>query len=255
MYSKLWAASGLAVSGAARSPDRARARTARREAAAANEHVTWTVVSRQSSVGSHAVVSPHGISESGHVGAVDDSPGHSVRTGLRADALAARSPTTVTIQDCRLIDSSPLILVASSDRSAKRRADRRVRARPRSTTSILTRAFDAADAQLAHTCPPAPPRPAARCAPSARGGRFSSTRRAVRSTQRFNDAAPSGHRRDIEAWTRREPDRAEAWFYLAGCVRAARAVARAPRRAACRRARGQARSRTRSSARSPSIRR
>ena len=39
MYSKMWAASGLAVSGAARSPHRARDRASRRQAAAPHEHV------------------------------------------------------------------------------------------------------------------------------------------------------------------------------------------------------------------------
>ena len=39
MYSMMWAASGLDVPGAARSPDRARAGAPRREAATADEHV------------------------------------------------------------------------------------------------------------------------------------------------------------------------------------------------------------------------
>ena len=52
MYAKMWAASGVRLSRAPRSPDRARARASRREAAAAHEHVTVSA----SAVGSHAIV-------------------------------------------------------------------------------------------------------------------------------------------------------------------------------------------------------
>ena len=74
------------------------------------------------------------------------------------------------------------------------------------------------------------------CSTSSRyGGRFSSTRRTGCSTNAFqtrSDAAIAA----IEAWTRREPTRAEAWFYLGGAygARAQWRVLREERLAAAR---------------------
>jgi tetratricopeptide (TPR) repeat protein len=81
--------------------------------------------------------------------------------------------------------------------------------------SILGAEFERAAAQLAEACPPAPPEACTTLAAISLWWQININPETLQLDERFNDAA----KRAIaatEAWTRREPDRGESWFYLAG---------------------------------------
>jgi tetratricopeptide (TPR) repeat protein len=83
--------------------------------------------------------------------------------------------------------------------------------------TILQAQFDAADAQLAHTCPPAPMPACKALRAMSAWWRILLDPQDRRMDATFNglvDAAIAAS----EDWTAREPERAEAWFYLAGSL-------------------------------------
>ena len=81
--------------------------------------------------------------------------------------------------------------------------------------SILGAAFARADAQLAEACPPAPAEACSTLDAVSLWWQININPESVLIDQRFMNAANKAIKAS-EAWTRREPDRAEAWFYLAG---------------------------------------
>jgi hypothetical protein len=81
--------------------------------------------------------------------------------------------------------------------------------------SILGAEFERAAAQLAEACPPAPAEACATLAAVALWWQININPETLQLDQRFNDAAKTAITA-TEAWTRREPDRGESWFYLAG---------------------------------------
>jgi hypothetical protein len=80
---------------------------------------------------------------------------------------------------------------------------------------ILEARFEQAAAQLAETCPPAPAEACSVLGVVSLWWQISLNPESLLLDQRFSDAAHSAIKAS-EAWTRREPRRAEAWFYLAG---------------------------------------
>lgn len=81
--------------------------------------------------------------------------------------------------------------------------------------AILGAQFDEADRQLMQACPPAPEGACRALAPAAIWWRILIDPDSRGLDQRLTDAADAAVGAN-EAWTRREPQRAEAWFYLAG---------------------------------------
>jgi len=81
--------------------------------------------------------------------------------------------------------------------------------------SILGAHFDRATAQIAEACPPAPTEACATLSAVALWWQINVYPEGQLLDQRFNDTARAAITA-AEAWTRREPDRAEAWFYLGG---------------------------------------
>jgi tetratricopeptide (TPR) repeat protein len=80
--------------------------------------------------------------------------------------------------------------------------------------SILAADFTGADAQLRGACPPAPAEACATLAAVSLWWQININPESLLLDQRFNDAAAHAIKAG-EAWIKREPTRAEAWFYLA----------------------------------------
>jgi tetratricopeptide (TPR) repeat protein len=81
--------------------------------------------------------------------------------------------------------------------------------------AILSAQFDRATAMLRDSCPPAPAQACQTLAVVSLWWQILVNPESRLLDQRLNDAAAAAIA-DAAAWTRREPDRAEAWFYLAG---------------------------------------
>jgi tetratricopeptide (TPR) repeat protein len=81
--------------------------------------------------------------------------------------------------------------------------------------TILHARFDEVDAQLAHTCPPAPAEACQSMRVVAAWWEILVNPESRQLDTRFNALAASAIAAS-DAWTKREPSRAEAWFYLAG---------------------------------------
>jgi len=81
--------------------------------------------------------------------------------------------------------------------------------------TILRARFEDVEAQLAHTCPPAPAEACQSMRVVAAWWEILMDPASRRLDARFNALAASAIDA-AEAWTKREPQRAEAWFYLAG---------------------------------------
>ncbi len=81
--------------------------------------------------------------------------------------------------------------------------------------TILHARFDDVDAQLAQACPPAPAEACQSMRVVAAWWEIQLNAESRALDARFNALAASAIA-STEAWTRREPDNAEAWFYLAG---------------------------------------
>ena len=81
--------------------------------------------------------------------------------------------------------------------------------------SILNARFDQADVQLKQACPPAPEGACRALRVASLWWQISINPESRALDRRFSDFAASAIAAN-EAWTRREPHRAEAWFYLAG---------------------------------------
>jgi hypothetical protein len=81
--------------------------------------------------------------------------------------------------------------------------------------AILDARFDQADALLKQTCPPAPDGACQALRVVALWWQISISPDDRTSDRRFTDLAAAAIAAN-DAWTRREPKRAEAWFYLAG---------------------------------------
>jgi tetratricopeptide (TPR) repeat protein len=101
--------------------------------------------------------------------------------------------------------------------------------------TILQARFDAADAQLTQTCPPAPLPACKALRAMAVWWRILLDPQDRRMDRTFNDLVDAAIDAS-EDWTEREPQRAEAWFYLAGSLapRIQWRVARGERLAAAR---------------------
>jgi len=81
--------------------------------------------------------------------------------------------------------------------------------------TILDARFDRVEAELARACPPAPLEACAALRAVAVWWRIQIAPEDRTLDDRLNEAAAEAIRL-AEAWTRREPNRGEAWFYLAG---------------------------------------
>ena len=81
--------------------------------------------------------------------------------------------------------------------------------------TILNARFDQADVQLQQACPPAPEGACLALRVVSLWWQISINPESRALDRRFSDSAASTIAAN-EAWTRREPQRAEAWFYLAG---------------------------------------
>ena len=81
--------------------------------------------------------------------------------------------------------------------------------------TILNAQFDQVEAQLKRTCPPAPAEACQALEAIALSWQILIDPESRGLDDRFNQVAGSAIAA-TEAWTRREPQRAEAWFYLAG---------------------------------------
>jgi hypothetical protein len=81
--------------------------------------------------------------------------------------------------------------------------------------TILSAQFSSVDAQLRKTCPPAPAEACIELGVVSRWWQILINPESRRLDAAFNQAAQAAIAAN-EAWTRREPQRAEAWFYLAG---------------------------------------
>jgi tetratricopeptide (TPR) repeat protein len=81
--------------------------------------------------------------------------------------------------------------------------------------SILAAQFDRADAQLAQACPPAPSEACASLRVVSLWWQILMAPESTALDGRFNDLAEQAVAAN-EKWTQREPNRGEAWFYLAG---------------------------------------
>jgi tetratricopeptide (TPR) repeat protein len=81
--------------------------------------------------------------------------------------------------------------------------------------SILAAQFDRVDAQLAQTCPPAPAEACASLGVVSLWWQIQMTPESTVLDDRFNALAAKAVAAS-EQWTKREPNRGEAWFYLAG---------------------------------------
>jgi Tfp pilus assembly protein PilF len=115
--------------------------------------------------------------------------------------------------DCRLTTTALLFLLLSSlPVFASLTAGPRLAA---VYDTILSAHFDQVDAQLARTCPPAPDEACQSMRVVAAWWEILLNPESRRLDARFNALAASAIAAS-EAWTQREPDRAEAWFYLAG---------------------------------------
>jgi hypothetical protein len=79
---------------------------------------------------------------------------------------------------------------------------------------ILAARFDAADALVRETCPPAPPAACQTLAATSLWWQIQIHPESRLLDQRLNDTATAAIA-TASAWTQREPDNAEAWFYLA----------------------------------------
>jgi hypothetical protein len=82
--------------------------------------------------------------------------------------------------------------------------------------AILDAQFDRVDAQLKQTCPPAPAEACAALGVVALWWQIQITPDSRLLDDRFTALAAAAIAVN-EAWTKRDPTRAEAWFYLAGC--------------------------------------
>ena len=82
--------------------------------------------------------------------------------------------------------------------------------------TILAAQFDRAEAQLAQACPPAPAEACAALGVVSLWWQILLTPESRALDGRFSDLAAQAALPPAEAWTRREPKRGEAWFYLAG---------------------------------------
>jgi tetratricopeptide (TPR) repeat protein len=81
--------------------------------------------------------------------------------------------------------------------------------------SILGARFDQAEQQLTHACPPAPPEACQILGVVAMWWRIQINPENRSDDRLFNERA-SAAVEAAESWTKREPRRAESWFYLAG---------------------------------------
>lgn len=81
--------------------------------------------------------------------------------------------------------------------------------------SILGARFERAAAQLAEACPPGPSEACGSLRAVSLWWQINVNPESLLLDERFNDAARAAIAAS-DAWTRREPQRAEAWFYLAG---------------------------------------
>ncbi len=81
--------------------------------------------------------------------------------------------------------------------------------------TILDARFDQVDARVKQACPPAPDGACQALRVVSLGWQIQINPESRLLDQRFNDLAASTISAN-EAWTRREPQRGEAWFYLAG---------------------------------------
>jgi tetratricopeptide (TPR) repeat protein len=81
--------------------------------------------------------------------------------------------------------------------------------------SILAAQFDRAETQIAQACPPAPAEACASLRAVSLWWQILLTPESTQLDRRFNEAAAAAIAAS-ETWTKREPNRGEAWFYLAG---------------------------------------
>jgi len=81
--------------------------------------------------------------------------------------------------------------------------------------SVLAAQFDRAEMQLAQACPPAPAEACATMGVISLWWQIQMTPESTRLDARFSDLAAKAVA-SAERWTQREPNRGEAWFYLAG---------------------------------------
>jgi hypothetical protein len=81
--------------------------------------------------------------------------------------------------------------------------------------TILDARFESVDAQLKEACPPAPAEACASLAAVSLWWQILLSPESRLLDQRFNDVAAAAIAAN-EGWTKREPNRGEAWFYLAG---------------------------------------
>jgi tetratricopeptide (TPR) repeat protein len=124
-----------------------------------------------------------------------------------------RSPASTTLAAPRAV-----VVVAWALFSCAATADASLTEAPRLAAvyrSILAAQFDRAGQQLAQSCPPAPVEACASLAVVSLWWQIQLTPESTALDGRFNDAATKAIAAN-EQWTRREPNRGEAWFYLAG---------------------------------------
>src|SRR5262249_36817389 len=81
--------------------------------------------------------------------------------------------------------------------------------------TILAAQFDRADMEIAQACPPAPAEACAALRAVSLWWQILLTPESTALDRRFNEVAAAAIAAS-DAWTRREPNRGEAWFYLAG---------------------------------------
>ena len=92
--------------------------------------------------------------------------------------------------------------------------------------TILAARFDRVEAQLKQACPPAPAEACAALGVVSLWWQILMEPESRRLDNQFNDRAQAAVAAS-DAWTKREPRRAEAWFYLAGAY-APRLTSRRP---------------------------
>lgn len=129
----------------------------------------------------------------------------------RQSAVASQSPRLLT-DNGRLLTNVCLVLACASPASAALTEGPRLAA---VYDTILSARFDQADVQLKQACPPAPEGACQALRVVSLWWRIQIDPESRALDSRFADLARATIAAN-EAWTRREPKRAEAWFYLAG---------------------------------------
>lgn len=129
----------------------------------------------------------------------------------RQSAVASQGPRLLTAH-WRLLTSACLALACASPASAALTEAPRLAA---VYDTILSARFDQADVQLKQACPPAPEGACQALRVVSLWWQIQINPESRALDSRFADLARSTIAAN-EAWTRREPKRAEAWFYLAG---------------------------------------